>query len=529
MIFLYNKRTKFNTKNKSCHTKIKSNAYIGQLIIDGMYRSSLDDDLDNVAREFVSSVRSDIKIAAFDIAGTAAHTIMLYKSKIISKSDTIKILTTLKELKQEGIDASIISKKAEDWHEVLEGYITDTVGDDTGGKIQTGRSRNDQVVTAIKMKLRHDTTIIQTFTLQLIEVLLELATDNKETIVPLYTHLQHAQVGVLSHYFMAYVDVLFRDYERFSSLYKRLDTNPLGSGPVGGTNIPIDRDVTTNILEFSDIQENSLDATSSRDYMSEFASCVAIMMVNLSRMAEDFVIWSSSEFSFITIKDALTSPSSIMPQKKNPDVLELIRGKAASTIGYLTSVLTIQKGLATGYGRDLQETKEAVWSASSSAQGALQAMFLILINLNIDKHRMFKSAKTGHLLALDVAEKLVEKNIPFRQAHMEVGALVSVARSQDKELIDLTHEEIASTTTLDAKIILNIFNQCTTRESAYKRRSMGSTSTKEQSRMIQDRRKELESAFLQVKLDKDHPADALYKIWNKIDDIIEQIKKNSEK
>ena len=205
--------------------------YIRRCIVNYMYRSGLDSELNDEAQEFVSSIYSDMEIVPFDVAGTEAHVIMLYESKIITKSDAAKILTVLKEIRNGKIDVEDTNKNAEDCHEMLEGYITKKVGSKIGGKIQTGRSRNDQVATAIKMKLRHDTNMIQVYILQLIEALLEMAEDNKNTIIPLYTHLQHAQVGVLSHYFIAQADILSRDYERFSSLYDRLDSNPLGSGP----------------------------------------------------------------------------------------------------------------------------------------------------------------------------------------------------------------------------------------------------------------------------------------------------------
>lgn len=502
--------------------------YIRRCIVNYMYRSGLDSELNDEAQEFVSSIYSDMEIVPFDVAGTEAHVIMLYESKIITKSDAAKILTVLKEIRNGKIDVEDTNKNAEDCHEMLEGYITKKVGSKIGGKIQTGRSRNDQVATAIKMKLRHDTNMIQVYILQLIEALLEMAEDNKNTIIPLYTHLQHAQVGVLSHYFIAQADILSRDYERFSSLYDRLDSNPLGSGPVGGTNIPIDRKITTELLSFSYIQDNSLDATSTRDHMSEFASCVAIMMVNLSRMAEDLIIWSSNEFSFVEISSDLASPSSIMPQKKNPDTLELIRGKAASAIGGLTSILTIQKGLASGYGRDLQETKDATWVTSKNAQGALQMMFNILINLVIHKGSMYRAAETGHLMALDVAEKLVEKNVPFRQAHMEVGTLVGLARSNGKELIGLTNEEIESVTTVNPDMIIEIFNRYDTQASARKRRSMGSTSSNEQDRMIKESRDSLEQMFNELDEQRQQANAGMYEMWGKIDEMIKSSKRSKK-
>ncbi|MXX20353.1 MAG: argininosuccinate lyase [Cenarchaeum sp. SB0661_bin_35] len=493
--------------------------YIGWGVIHGMYRGGLGSELDDVAKDFVKARDLDLGIFTYDVMGTKAHVMMLYNSNIISRKDAAGMLTVLEEVEERILEGSI-TQDGEDCHEFIEKYITQRLGDEVGGKIQTGRSRNDQVATAIKLRLRHDTTIIQMRILYLIKRLIDIADENKETIVPLYTHLQHAQVGVLSHYFMAFVDALTRDFERFQDMYKRLNTNPLGSGPAGGTNIPINRSMTTKTLAFSRMHMNSLDATSNRDYMSEFVSCAAIMMVNLSRMAEDLVLWSSSEFSFIEITDRLASPSSIMPQKKNPDILELVRGKAATALGCLTSVLAVQKGLATGYSRDLQETKDAVWITADDAQGALQVMSSTLYGLKIDKRRMVETTKAGHILALDIAEKLVEEGVPFRKAHMEVGALVAVVRSQDRELIDLTDEEIGSATTLDTKTIRNILNQCTAQKSAYERRSMGSTSAREQYRFIEKGRKDLEHMLSQMEKQKSQHATALNEMREKIKEIV---------
>ena len=485
-----------------------------------MYRRGLGADLDEDARDFVNSLYSDADIASFDVAGTEAHVMMLYRSGIISRSDAKKILAVLREMRQERMEETDPGKNIEDCHELLEHYISKRAGSEAGGKLQTARSRNDQVALAIRMKLRHDTNMIQELLLQVVEALLEMAEDNKKTIVPLYTHLQHAQVGVLSHYFLAHADALVRDFDRLAGLYERLNQNPLGSGPAGGTSLPIDRRATTEMLAFDSMQENSLDSTSSRDHVSEFVSCMAIMMVNLSRMAEDFVVWSSNEFSFISISDDLASPSSIMPQKKNPDTLELVRGKAASAIGYLASVLAIQKGLPTGYNRDLQEVKEFAWTASDNAQGALRVLFNVLTGMEINKGRMNESAEAGHIMALDVAERLVERNVPFRRAHSEVAALVAAARAKGKDLSELTRAEIEEGSSLEAGAIMSVLARCATEDSAYGRRSAGSTATGEQSRMIKRRKKELAGMFDAVERQRQRVEKGVYRMWEDIEALL---------
>lgn len=450
----------------------------------------MNEGLDDAVRKYVSSVESDSKILPFDIAGTEAHVVMLYQAKIMPEADAANILAALGRLRDGEANLTNI-KNAEDGHEMLEAYISKEAGEKVGGKTHTGRSRNDQVALVTRMKLRQDTYTIQDGILQLVSVLLKLAEENVKTTMPLYTHLQHAQAGVLSHYFIAHADTLLRDYGRFRDMCSRLDASPLGAGPAGGSSLPIDRDATAKTLGFPQIVENALDATSSRDYIAEFVSCAAIMMVNLSRMAEDLVLWSSDEFAFIELADRSSSPSSAMPQKKNPDVLELTRGKAARVIGDLVAVLAIQKSLATGYGRDLQETKEPAWSSADIAMGALQVIRDVITGMKINKGRMAEAAKSGYLTALDVAEKLVAQKVPFRQAHLEVGSLVAAAHAAGKPLTGLEDAEIKKACTLNPKMVAKAISRCTIERSAQMRTSRGGTASSEQRRMIRHRKKEL--------------------------------------
>lgn len=487
-----------------------------------MYRGGLNDDLDDAAQDFVSSMQSDAEILPFDIAATEAHILMLYKSKTIAKADAKKILSALRDIRNGRSDPPEAGQSFEDCHEMLEAWVTQTAGKKAGGHMQTARSRNDQVAVAIRMKLRNDTNMIQVGILQMISALLEMAKDNTETVLPLYTHLQHAQTGVLSHYMLAQADVLLRDYERFTDMYRRLNLNPLGAGPVGGTSIKIDRDMTTRFLAFPDVLENSLDATSSRDHISEFVSCAAILCVNMSRMAEDLVLWTSDEFGFVEIADTLSSPSSAMPQKKNPDVLELVRGKAASTIGDLVSALSVQKGLASGYGRDLQESKEPAWRASRTAMGSLQIIFEILTGMVVNEDRMAAAAGSGNIIAMDVAEELVRHKVPFREAHLEVGRLSAAARQAGKQIFELTKVEISGACGLNPGLVADALDRCTVEGSAERRISQGGTSNSEQRRMIADREEYVASLFGEMEEQRNAATTEIAGMWQEIDRLLDR-------
>ena len=482
-----------------------------------MYRGGLEDELDDAAQAFVSSIHSDSEILPFDIAGTEAHVLMLYKAKIIPKADAKKLLSALRDIRTGGFDPADMNQVFEDGHELLESWVTKRAGKRAGGRIQTARSRNDQVAVAIRMKLRHDTNIIQTGILQLVSALAELAADNMDTTIPLYTHLQHAQAGVLSHYFLAQVSILLRDYERFAGMYERLDSNPLGSGPVGGSSLGIDREITTRLLAFPDMVYNSLDATSSRDHISEFVSCVAIMCVGLSRMAEDLVVWASDEFGFVEIADHSASPSSAMPQKRNPDVLELVRGKAASTIGDLVSVLAVQKGLASGYGRDLQEAKEPAWRAAEVAAGSLHILFEVLTDMTINKARMAQAAESGNITALDVAEELVRHKVPFREAHLEVGKMVAAARRAGKHVLELTKVEISGACSINPDTAARALSACTVEGSPERRRSAGGTSRREQERMIRQAEDSVGELLGELEEQRNDATAEIGKMWQEID------------
>lgn len=452
-----------------------------------MYRSRLGTDLSDVTLDYVSSINDDLEIALYDILGSQAHTLMLYQNKIITKNDTKKILMSLEKLKNENFD---LSSGAEDIHELIESLVIKNAGMASGGKMHTARSRNDQVVLDIRMKIRDDINIICNCILDTIETLVSVAQNHKKTIMPLYTHLQQAQAGLFSHYLLAHADVLYRDFQRLYDTFERVNQSPLGAGPVGGTSIPIDRNATAKMLGFDGIVENSIDATSTRDFVVEYVAMISILMTNLSKISEDFIIWSTSEFSFIELADEFTSPSSVMPQKKNPDILELTRGKTAEIIGNLTAILTTVKGLASGYGRDLQQIKSSIWSTSKTSITALLLLKSILLTLKVNEKQMKKITESSNLIALDIAEKLVQQGIPFRITHKIAGILVQLAHQSKKPLSKLTLTEIKKSTVgtnVSHDVVSKIISNTTVVSSLKARKSYGSSGYDEQKRMITER------------------------------------------
>ena len=452
-----------------------------------MYRSRLGTDLSDITLDYVSSINDDSEIAFYDILGSQAHSLMLFQNDIITKNDAKKILSALESMKKESFDSS---SGAEDIHELIESLVIKKAGMASGGKMHTARSRNDQVVLDIRMKIRDDINIICNCLLDTIESLVSVAKNHQKTIMPLYTHLQQAQAGLFSHYLLAHADALSRDFERLYGTFNRVNQSPLGAGPVGGTSIPIDRQSTAKMLGFDGVVENSIDATSTRDFVAEYVAMISILMTNLSKISEDFVIWSTSEFSFIELADEFTSPSSVMPQKKNPDILELTRGKTAEVIGNLTAILTTIKGLASGYGRDLQQIKSSIWSTSKISISALLILKSILLTLKVNEKQMKKTTESSNLIALDIAEKLVKEGIPFRVTHKISGILVQLAHQSKKSISKLTPLDIkksVSGTDVDPKIVSRIISTTTVVSSLKERKSYGSSGYDEQKRMISDR------------------------------------------
>jgi len=458
-----------------------------------VYRSRLDGKLDDITLEFLSSISDDSVIAQYDVIGSQAHTLMLFENKIISKQEAAKILNALEKIKKENISEK---SDAEDIHELIESLVIKKAGKDAGGKMHTARSRNDQVALDIRMKIRDDINTVCFCLNQTIETLLDLAAKNEHAIMPLYTHMQQAQVGLFSHFLLAYADALFRDLDRFYVAYGRVNESPLGAGPVGGTSIPIDRQYTAKMLGFKGLIENSIDATTSRDFVAEYLANASILMTNLSRMAEDFIIWSTSEFSFIELADKFTSTSSVMPQKKNPDVLELIRGKTSQVIGYQMAVLSNLKGLPSGYNRDLQQIKVSIWPTSKIIVSSLLVVNSLLKTMKVNEKKLRQAIDSGYSISLDIAEALVRKGIPFRNAHKIVGNLVQIASNSKKSLLALSADEVKSVihnNEINAKELHKIIQSVTPESSLETRKSQGSAGKHEQQRMIDNRKRKVQA------------------------------------
>jgi len=485
-----------------------------------MYRSRLGTDLSKITLDYVSSIDDDSEIALYDIIGSQAHTVMLFENKIITKNDAKKILSSLENLKNEKFDSS---SGAEDIHELIESLVIKKAGMASGGKMHTARSRNDQVVLDIRMKIRDDINVICNCLLDTIESLVSVSKNHQKTIMPFYTHLQQAQAGLFSHYLLAQADALSRDFQRLFDTFERINQSPLGAGPVGGTSIAIDRQMTAKMLGFDDVIENSLDATSTRDFVAEYVAMISILMTNLSRISEDFIIWSTSEFSFIELSDEFTSPSSVMPQKKNPDILELTRGKTAEIIGNLTAILTTVKGLASGYGRDLQQIKSSIWSTSKISISGLLIIKSIILTMKVNEKQMKKVTESSNLIALDIAEKLVQEGIPFRVTHKIAGVLVQLAHDSKKPISKLTTSEIKKSiegTKVDYQIVSKIISTTSVVSSLKDRKSFGSSGYDEQKRMISDRTQKINTWRADMSKRENKIKSSLDELKKSIDELI---------
>ncbi len=454
-----------------------------------MYRSRLKGKLDKHALKYLSSVSDDLVfLLYYDIIGSEAHSIMLHEQGLIKRSELKKILGALESAKK--INLKKFASEYEDIHEALEAFVIKKVGINAGGKMHTARSRNDQVALDIRMKERDDINNISIHMVDLIDSLLLKASQNKDSVMPMYTHLQHAQIGTFSHYLISYVDALLRDLDRLNGCYGRVDKSPLGAVAIGGTSLKIDRKKVAFLLGFSGIVENSIDATTSRDMVIEFCFYLAMIMLNLSRIAEDFILWSSTEFNYIELADELTSSSSVMPQKKNPCPLELMRAKVAFIVGLLFSVMATVKALPSGYSRDLQDTKQVLFQAVTITNDSLNVMNSIVETLQINKKVMLQSAEKSYALSLDVAEELVRNGTAFREAHKAVGTLVEIASSKGKNLQNLTEAEINKAVGKGLiQVVGKILKNIDPKKSIQSRISIGSPNPKEQKRMIKDRKR----------------------------------------
>ena len=397
---------------------------------------------DTQVDDFNSSIRFDARMYAQDIAGSQAHAAMLGRQGIIPKEDADLIVKTLGEIKEDIENDKVeFSIDAEDIHMNIETILIQRIGD-VGKRLHTGRSRNDQVALDIRMYLRHEIDELTALVKDLRTTILSIAEANLSTIMPGYTHLQKAQPITLAHHVMAYYEMLRRDGQRLSDCRKRLNIMPLGSGALAGTTYPLDRESVAEELGFDGVTKNSLDGVSDRDFVCELAFALSLIMTHLSRFSEEIILWSSHEFSFIELDDAYSTGSSIMPQKKNPDVAELVRGKTGRVYGSLTGLLTMLKGLPLAYNKDMQEDKEQIFDAIDTVKMCLPVFTNMLATMQVRKDKMLQGAKGGFTNATDVADYLVKHGLPFRDAHGVVGRMVAYCIEKDTVIDALTMEEM---------------------------------------------------------------------------------------
>ena len=391
---------------------------------------------------FNASIGFDIELIEYDLTGSIAHAKMLAKTKIITDTEAQQLVSGLEQIRTEYQQGNFNpGVEAEDVHFAVERRLTEIVGD-VGKKLHTGRSRNDQVGTDIRLYLKAEIRQVQQHLRQFQTALLNHSQQHVETLIPGYTHLQRAQPLSLAHHLMAYFQMSQRDWERLEDVYQRTNISPLGCGALAGTTFPIDRHYTAELLGFERVYENSLDGVSDRDFAIEFLCAASLIMVHLSRLSEEMILWASQEFSFITLKDTCATGSSIMPQKKNPDIPELVRGKTGRVFGHLQALLVIMKGLPLAYNKDLQEDKEGIFDSVKTIKACLEAM-TILLNEGIEfkTTRLAQAVAEDFSNATDVADYLASKDVPFREAYNLVGKVVKTSLAAGKLLKDLTLEE----------------------------------------------------------------------------------------
>lgn len=406
-----------------------------------LWKGRFKKELAKETNDFNSSISFDSRMFEEDIKGSIAHATMLGATGIIDKSESEKIVAGLSEILADIKSGKLdIDMSAEDIHTFVEGELTARLGQ-TGKRLHTARSRNDQVALDIRLTLRKEIDEISEKIKDLVSVLCNKAEENKKTIMPGYTHLQRAQPITFGHHLMAYAQMLLRDLDRLADVKKRMNVLPLGSGALAGTTYPLDRNMVADLLCFDSVSLNSLDGVSDRDFCIELASALSLVMVHLSRFSEEIIMWCSWEFKFVELDDAFSTGSSIMPQKKNPDIAELVRGKSGRVFGDLTTLLTVMKGIALAYNKDMQEDKEAIFDAVDTVKMCLNAFTPMIDTMTVLKDNMRHAAAKGFINATDCADYLVGKGLPFRDAYKATGELVALCIDKNLTLETLPLDE----------------------------------------------------------------------------------------
>lgn len=422
---------------------------------DGRFREKTH----RLVETFTRSVMVDGRLYAEDIAGSIAHCKTLAKANILTATETRRIIRGLDAVKRE-LDRGqfAFTPQDEDIHMAIERRLTEIIGP-LGGKLHTGRSRNDQIALDIRLYLRNQLDKLHAELVNLQRVLVAQAAENRTVMMPGYTHLQRAQPVLFAHHLLAYVEMLERDKGRLHDARGRLNVMPLGSGALAGTNYPINRRYTAELLDFPSVTVNSMDAVSDRDFMIEVASALSIVMMHLSRLSEELILWASQEFQFVDLPDAFCTGSSMMPQKKNPDIPELVRGKTGRVYGHLLNLLTLLKALPLTYNRDLQEDKPALFDALDTVTSSLEVMTELMRHMQVNREKLARALQGGGLLATELADYLVMKGVPFREAHGITGRIVRAALDQRREVTELSLEELRG---FSDRIAKDLFPRLTT-------------------------------------------------------------------
>ncbi|MFL2836313.1 MAG: argininosuccinate lyase [Alphaproteobacteria bacterium] len=433
-------------------------------------------DTNELLEDLNASIKYDYRLAKYDIEVSIAHAMMLAKSDVIKKEECDVIVNGLKDIKKEINEGKFeLKKQLEDIHMNIESRLTEIIGP-VAGKLHTARSRNDQVATDTRLFLIEKINYLISLVEENQKILSQQALDNFDAVMPGYTHLQIAQPITLGHHLLSYVELLNRDKLRLMDTLERLNESPLGAAAMAGTSYPIDRKYSAKLLGFDKPMSNSIDAVSSRDMLLETLSNIAILSVNLSRLAEEIILWVSTEFNYITLPDSLTTGSSIMPQKRNPDGAEIIRSKAGRVIGSLNTLLVVMKGLPLTYNKDLQEDKEPLFDAIDTIELSLQVMCKMICDMKPNRDKMLKSAKNGFSIATDIADVLVQSlGIPFREAHKIVGSIVSTAEANNKSLDELLVEDYQK---IDPRITIELVNKISFDNIIHNKTSLGGSAPK---------------------------------------------------
>lgn len=448
---------------------------------------------DELVNQFNASIGFDQRFYQEDIIGSIAHVTMLAKQQILTEEERDSIISALKDISAEIESGSlIIDDSYEDIHSFVEAHLIERTKD-IGKKLHTGRSRNDQVALDMKLYTKKEITILDSLIKELLNILLSLMKEHIKTYMPGFTHLQKAQPITLAHHLGAYFEMLKRDHLRLSDIYARMNYSPLGSGALAGTTYPLDRDYTAELLGFAGATLNSMDSVSDRDYLIELLSAMSTIMMHLSRFSEEIIIWNTNEYKFVELDDAYSTGSSIMPQKKNPDIAELVRGKTGRVYGALISLLTTMKGLPLAYNKDMQEDKELTFDAIDTTKGCLQLFSGMLSTVRFNKNAMESSAKNGFTNATDAADYLVNHGVPFRDAHGIIGKLVLTCIEKNKSIDEMTLDELKE---ISPVFEHDIYDAVSLETCVEKRLTLGAPSQKSMEKVISINEKFLENYHL---------------------------------